>query len=709
VIRLERWATIGPREIADRGRQGVSKWIDRILPPAARLVPLEEKAAATRLPSASRFFAGLDGPLPGAIFASRLGVARAQLLAAARRFAEGRFDLLGYVELDFGGPIDWHLDPVSGRRAPLRHWSRIDPLDAEIGDPKVIWELNRHQWLVTLAQAYRLTGEERFARTVASAVRSWIPANPAERGINWTSSLEVALRLISWCWALRLLDGSTALTPGLRATMRRWMRLHARHIERYLSTFSSPNTHLTGEALGLFYAGVELPEAPEAERWRSLGAAVLNAQIATQVLPDGVYFEQSTCYQQYTIEIYLHYLLLAERNGLDVPEIVGERIGAQLDFLLALRYRDGSVPRIGDGDGGRILPLHRRATRDPRGLFAVAAARFGRADYHAASDGVQPETLWLLGPEGVEAQARLTPRPPDGPASQLFEEGGYVVMRGGHAPDDHALVFDVGPLGPSPSAGHAHADLLSVQVAPFGDPGVVDPGTYRYACDPVWREHLRGTAAHATITIDCRGQSVPAGPFAWGALPRARLRRFLSNEAIDFADASHDAYRRLADPVTHRRRVLFVKPRYFVIVDDLLGCEAHRVEARFPLAAERAENRHGWVRLRTASDRALDLRTFAGIPLERLVIAGGRPPIAGWAAPEYGRVVPAPTLILSAWALLPLRLLTLLVPTDPETDPPGVAVRTGPGGLPQGVSLWGGRDTVLFEEEAVVVNGRRFS
>ncbi|HEV8201675.1 MAG TPA: alginate lyase family protein [Candidatus Polarisedimenticolia bacterium] len=705
-MRLERLTSIGPREIAVRSRQEFSKWIDRILPPAARLVPLGE-AAAPSAGTGRGFFGGVESPVVPALFESRMGVPRAQLLAAARRFAEGRFDLLGYVELDFGGPIDWHLDPVSGRKAPLRHWSRIDPLDTDLGDPKVIWELNRHQWLVTLAQAHRLTGDDTFAQAAVAAVRSWIPANPAERGINWTSSLEVALRLISWCWTLRLLDGARPLTPGLQATMRRWMRLHARHIERYLSTFSSPNTHLTGEALGLFYAGAELHEAPEAERWRSLGARILESQIGSQVFDDGVYFEQSTCYQQYTIEIYLHYLLLAERLGLEVAAAVPERLQAMLDFLYALRQSDGGVPRIGDGDGGRLLPLHRRATRDLRGLFAVAAARFGRGDYHEAADGVQPETLWMLGPEGLDAQRRLVPAPPTGPASRLFAEGGYVVMRGGHGRGEHALVFDVGPLGPGPSAGHAHADLLSVQVDPFGDPGVVDPGTYRYAVDPVWREHLRGTAAHATITVDCLGQSVPAGPFAWGGLPRARLRRFLSNEAVDFADASHDAYRRLADPVTHRRRVLFVKPFFFIVVDDLEGNEAHRIEARFPLAAERAENRCGWVRLQTASRKALDLRAFAGIPLERLVIAGGRPPVAGWSAPEYGRVVPAPALILSAWAQLPLRLLTLLVPNEEEAQPPDVVVRTGPGGTPQGVVLWGGRFTVLFEQEAVVVNGRR--
>src|SRR6185369_5168010 len=219
-MRLERLTSIGPREIALRSRQEFSKWIDRILPPASRLVPLGE-AAAHPVEAERGFFPGVESPVVPALFESRLGVPRAQLLAAAHRFVEGRFDLLGYVELDFGGPggpIDWHLDPVSGRKAPLRHWSRIDPLDADIGDPKVIWELNRHQWMVTLAQAHRLTGDDAFAQAAVAGIRSWIPANPAGRGINWTSSLEVALRLISWCWTLRLLDGARPLTPGLQAT-----------------------------------------------------------------------------------------------------------------------------------------------------------------------------------------------------------------------------------------------------------------------------------------------------------------------------------------------------------------------------------------------------------------------------------------------------------------------------------------------------------
>src|SRR6185503_16389899 len=106
----------------------------------------------------------------------------------------------------------------------------------------------------------------------------WLAANPAGWGINWASSLEVALRLMAWCWALVLFRHSPALTPELFARMRASIEDHARHVERYLSRYFSPNTHLTGEALGLFHAGAVFPELRLARRWRARGARILDEE-----------------------------------------------------------------------------------------------------------------------------------------------------------------------------------------------------------------------------------------------------------------------------------------------------------------------------------------------------------------------------------------------------------------------------------------------
>src|SRR5205823_6061649 len=161
-----------------------------------------------------------------------------EVIATADRLCRHAFDLLGYSNLDFGNPVNWHLDPISGRQAPLAHWTRLNPLDfAAVGDSKVIWELNRHQWLVQLGQAYRLTREERYASAVVRELASWLEANPSGFGINWTSSLEVALRLIAWCWALLLIRDSPAMTLQFFQAIVNSVDAHAKHVERYLSFY----------------------------------------------------------------------------------------------------------------------------------------------------------------------------------------------------------------------------------------------------------------------------------------------------------------------------------------------------------------------------------------------------------------------------------------------------------------------------------------
>jgi hypothetical protein len=717
---------MGMSEVADRSRQEASKWLDRnrgraALPPGlldamddgsalkreALSVARPGLAPALRLDDfqrkgPERFFAGATHDETAALFETLAPAALTRTLALSAGVLVRSFDLLGYRGLWFGDPVVWSLDPVSGRRSPFVHWTSIDLTEpASTGDCKVVWELSRHQFLVTAGLAYRTTGDEKYAEAFVSLIRSWMLANPPGFGINWASSLEAALRIVSWSWALFLFRGSGRVTEDLFEEMAAGIGAHASHIERYLSRHSSPNTHLTGEALGLFYAGVLFPENRLAVRWRAVGQAILEEQIHIQVLPDGAHFEQSTTYQRYTIEIYLHYLILAERNGIKVSTIVGERVQAMLDMLLALRRPDGGMPAIGDSDGGSLLPMVPRGPGDPRGLFATAAVHFGRADYAWAAEGLQPEALWFFGPRALERFASRDAAPPEG-TSRAFVDGGYVVMRSGWSRDSHQLIFDAGPLGCPLTGGHGHADLLSVQVSPFGEPCIVDPGTYGYSIDPGLRSHFRGTSAHATVLVDGQGQAEPSGAFRWRQRPAARLRRFLSEPAFDFADGSHEAYSRFPDPVVHRRRVVFVRsPGYWVIADDLSGLREHRVELRFqfsPLPVVLLAD--SWVRAEVSGGRGLLLRAFSGVALAVRIAQGSTAPIEGWVSSDYGQREPAPLLVCSANARLPLRVITLLLPvSDRETVVPRMRPVWGPNGTLLGLTFEDTDQTIRFDSD----------
>ncbi|HEX5055628.1 MAG TPA: alginate lyase family protein [Gammaproteobacteria bacterium] len=653
----------------------------------------------------TRFFDGAMSARARAVLENRMPEERAQLLSSADDICRGRFDLLGYRQLCFGDPIDWHFDPVSGRRAPRLHWSRLDPLDAEtVGDSKVIWELNRHQWAVTLGQAYRYTDDERYADRFAAYIKEWMQANPPGTGINWASSLELSLRLIAWSWALFLFRGSRVLTPEFYVEMLEWIRAQARHVERYLSYYFSPNTHLTGEALGLFYVGVMFPELEGAARWRRLGRRILLDQLERQVLDDGVYFEQATCYQRYTVDIYLHFMILAARQGEPVPASTAARVRKMLDFLLAVSGPDGALPQIGDGDGGTLLPLSRRAPGDYHSVFGPAAVLFRSSEYAWAARTAAPEVVWLLGVDGLRVFDSLPPDPPSAAvSSRLFPDGGYTVMRSGWDRSAHRLIFDVGPHGCPVSGGHGHADLLSVQCSLFGEPYLVDAGTCVYTADAQWRDYFRGTASHNTVTVDGLEQALPTGPFKWRERRRARLRRWISTEAMDLADADHDAYRRLPDPVTHRRRVLFVKPRYYVIVDDLEGAAEHRIDLRFQFAPmEVTLNPDSWVLAADSTGRECRMLVTATAPLRTELVRGRTDPPQGWVAPDYGCREPAPMLVCSTTAQLPLRIVTLLFPMDSLFSLPP-AVDAGPEHRHIDLAFEHGLETLHISEQNIVV------
>ena len=243
-------------EIAVRGRQEAFKLLER----SAWSRPVRKPTAPPAGLDPRNFFAGASGAETPTLVTEHAPDARTAAIESADDACDGRFRVLGYGTVSFGDPIDWHLDPIARVRAPLVHWSRLDVLDrTQVGDSKVPWELNRQQWLVGLGQAYRLTGDERYCEAFVRSVRQWLEANPKGRGINWASSLEVALRLISWFWALFLFGDAPGVPGEFVAELLDAIVGHAAHVERYLSHYYAPNTHLTGEGARAPLCGAATP------------------------------------------------------------------------------------------------------------------------------------------------------------------------------------------------------------------------------------------------------------------------------------------------------------------------------------------------------------------------------------------------------------------------------------------------------------------
>jgi uncharacterized heparinase superfamily protein len=584
------------------------------------------------------------------------------LINRANRAIEGRFDLLGFTDLSFGDPIDWHLEPLSGKRTNLDHWSKIDYLNPEIaGDKKITWELNRHAHFVTLGQAYWLTGDERFAEAFVLQATAWMNANPPNLGINWASSLELAFRIIAWLWALHMFAESHHLTAKFVNRLLKFLVAQGRHIESYLSHYFSPNTHLTGEALGLLYLGTALPELGRAKTWRQTGLNILIEQLSSHIRKDGVYFEQSSYYHRYTADFFIHLLMLARSSYLPLPAEVEARLVLALDHLMWITRPDGTTPLFGDDDGGRLLKLGERPANDFRDTLATGAALFNRGDWKFVAGEAAIETLWLLGPEGFERYNEIEIQPPASSA-RAFSEGGYYVMRDGWGKDPAYTLIDCGPLGIY-NCGHAHADALAFEFTAQGTTWLVDPGTFTYTGEREVRNQFRETRAHNTATVDGASQSQPADTFTWKNIASSEAHNFIAQDSFVYFEGSHNGYKRLDDPVVHTRGLLFQKqdrysslPTYLFIQDQFTARSQHDYAIYFHFAPDcSAIASDNQIRVASRQGQKLGLYAFNTQPLSTEIQPG-------WVSEVYGARETAPVGVIKTNGIGAQNVMSFILP-----------------------------------------------
>jgi hypothetical protein len=573
----------------------------------------------------------------------------------ADALCDHRMELLGYGTVDLGPRIDWRRNPVTGVEWPRRFWADYDPVsETTYGDSKTIHELNRQQHLPRLGKAYFLTGNERYAIEAIDQLESWIAQNPEGAGINWQSSLEIAIRALSWLWTMFFLLPSPAFTEDVARGVMQSLFVQLRHVYRYPSIYSSPNTHLIGEATALFIGGLLLEGTAETRQWQERGASLLTQEIR-QVLDDGVHCELSTAYHCYATDFYMQASILARRNHVYFPPEVDAKMEQMLEFVMHITRPDGSIPQLGDDDGGRALALDTRDYRRYCDGLSSGAVLFARPDFKWQSRSFQEESLWLLGRDACTVYAAIPVMTPHG-TSRSFDTAGYFVHRTGWTERDSHAVFDCGGLG-APTGGHGHADALSLVLFSEGRDVLIDAGSYVYNGTPEWRSYFRSTRAHNTVVVDGCDQSEQGGTFQW--LTRAIARELPSSPAsVDSVAGEHTGYERLASPVLHKRRVSFDKDGSCAIVDELLGTGVHHFDFFYHFAAD--------LDLRVVSESALRItvRLNAGNGEALLILCTAAPGraevIDGWVSPRYGKKEPSRVLRVQVVATAPLFASTVI-------------------------------------------------
>ncbi len=325
-----------------------------------------------------------------------------------------------------------------------------------------------------------------------------------------------------------------------------------------MNTAFHPNNWQVHQLGGLLDASVRFPEFRESAAWAELALRWLGEHIRRETLPDGAHHERCTAYNAGVVREYGKILERIRRGGLEPPEGFVENLAKMLHHHVYV-YAPG-LAQVGIGDSGTTAPGNGLDLMIDGALsFHIPECKWFAARH---PERVRQTAERLYGDQADDALARyelLEARKPD-KTSVLFPDTGWAVMRSSWEDDALYMITDYG----SNASWHTHPDFLGFSVFAHGRPLITDVGTggtqgYQSEVSKKW---CKQTIGHNTVLVDRMSQErFHEGVCHWWvAAPR-----------FDYLRASHPAYRFLG--VEHERRILFVKPEYWIVTDALRVAE----------------------------------------------------------------------------------------------------------------------------------------
>jgi hypothetical protein len=559
--------------------------------------------------------------------------------------------VVGKVRLFGGEPVDLRLTFDE----PLHHWtayetnpSLLSNLYSLIPDIKFLWEPARFGWAFTLGRAYTISGEEKYAGAFWRYAETFLDANPPYLGPNWMSGQEVALRLMAFVWASQVFAASPASTPQRKARLAEAVAHHASRIPPTLVyARSQNNNHLLTEAAGLLTAGLALPEAPQAARWRKLGAQWLEYGFRHQIDGYGEYSQHSTNYHRLMLQVALWVRALNTKDtkvtkenqeNLCVhlsPSCLRRLVAATHWLLALLDPTTGQVPNLGANDGAYIFPLTICPFPDFRPVIQAAARAF--LNYELPRGPWDEMSLWF----GIPMENKQYLRTERYLGDHLHARNSWAYLR--------TAQFTSRP---------SHADQLHLDLWWRGLNIARDAGTYLYNAAPPWDNSLAATQVHNTVTIDGCDQFTRASRFLYLDWANAYREDEIASDPQTIQRV-RGRYR--ARGFRHTRSVTAFTDDRWLVEDEILRLTKRRklfvarLHWSLPDWEWNIENRDSKVEISLQSPLGVIALTVETAPLlstphpiisltrggELLYGEGILSPFIGWVSPTYGVKIPA--------------------------------------------------------------------
>lgn len=460
---------------------------------------------------------------------------------------------------------EWDLEKSS---IPYQFKKEIDWKLTANGDIEWCYMMNRHKFWIDLGRAYWLTGDEKYTKEFVVQLTHWIDNNPLNdptlKKYSWRS-IEAGIRCENWIKSFEYFKKSKHITPEFLAKFLNSLYQHAQYINSSFSTFSKTSNWGIIEFQGLFNASQFLSEFKEVKKWEADAFRNLTTCMQIQILEDGTQWEQSPMYHNAIFRCFLNVNLLAQRNHIELPEILIQKTKQMAYANVQWQKPNYHEPLLGDSDDNdlrELLTLGSIVFNDS----VLKSRAYKRLDY---------ETFYTMGKENNDTYALMACQQPDF-LSAYQQSSGDMYMRSSWEENATYAGFHLKKLG----GGHGHDNLLHFTLFANGKDYLIDGGRYSYV-DDQWREFFKNNKSHNTLGVDALTNSVYSD--SWSNSFEAHSKGIYTkiDTSFDYAEAENDAYKRLEDPVSLKRRLLFLKPNVLVLFDSFSAKKEHQFSQYF--------------------------------------------------------------------------------------------------------------------------------
>jgi hypothetical protein len=556
----------------------------------------------------------------------------------------------------FEGEVDWHFNAT----------------EETTKDSEWTWSLARHQFWVTLARAYAMTGDEKYAREFISQLKGFVAAWPVEPhmhqltanmsypGDAWRS-IEAGIRIYtSWLPVMVYFRKSTSWGGEGWTCFLHAVHDHGEFLYTHYSNHTRCSNWLTIESTALFQLGVMFPEFRRASEWKDLAYRRICHEVRYQFDHCGIHIERTPVYHLVSLLAFFQAFRIAVLNKISVPPYMLPIIIRGTEYLMKLVKPDFSLPMFGDADrnslidrkADRSLYEGMNLTTDPKDLnevrafFRTMAELTGREDFLYFATGRK---------EGIPPSNRCFCMP----------DSGYYIFRTGWEEKDSYFAVTGTQVERGSNAAHSHSDAAHFELQVEGEDVLIDTGRYLYGnCSWLdWWRYFSSSRAHNTIDVDDHRMG-EAPETTWEVRGvRTFCHRFETTDEVDLVEVSHNGFAFMPEPVFHLRRVIYFKPAVWLIDDLINGFGKHRFNLCFNFAPGGLEK----------DKKVEDSYVYLGgrirvrcVPLARdglhsKILRGSATPKGGWVSYAYSERAQTPQLIYSRFDDAPVRFLTALI------------------------------------------------